>query len=411
MRYHRDSRVAFASRDVLKAIAPGIRKNPMPKPLIIVQLVPQMDAGGVERGTLEINRALVHCGHRSIVVSGGGRLVPQLIADGGEHVQMQIWKRSPLTLAVMPKLRNWIRDIQPDILHARSRIPAWLTWLTWLTLPKNRRPRFITTVHGLNKPNIYSRVMTRGEQIIVVSNTTRNYILKHYPHTDPQRITVIHRGVNPNEFPYNYQSSPQWIDDWYRQFPQLRNQFVVCIPGRVTRLKGHMDFLDAIARLKADNITVHGLILGGEDPSRRAYSASLRACIQELQIQDQITFAGHRTDVKDVLCASDVVISTSYKPPESFGRAVLESLRLGKITLGYDHGGVGEVLATVFPEGRIPLNDTVMLAGRIRDAFEGRISRPQPSQHYLLQTMLDKELHLYAQLCGNSQPMKTARVA
>jgi glycosyltransferase involved in cell wall biosynthesis len=383
----------------------------MSKSLVIVQLVPQMNAGGVERGTLEVNRALVQNGHRSIVVSGGGRLVPQLIADGGEHVQMQIWKKSPLTLMTLPKLRKWIQEIQPDILHARSRIPAWLTWLTWLSLQKDQRPCFVTTVHGLNKPNIYSQVMTRGEHIIAVSNATRDYILKHYPHTDRQRITVIHRGVDPSEFPYDYQPTPQWKDDWYREFPQLRNQFIVCVPGRVTRFKGHMDFLDAIARLKADNISVHGLILGGEDLNRKGYSASLRARIRELQIQDQITFTGHRTDVKEVLSISDVVVSTSVMPPESFGRAVLESLRLGRITLGYDHGGVGEVLSTVFPEGLVPLKDTVTLARRIRDAFEGRIRRPKPNQHYLLQTMLDKEIRLYAQLCGDSRPVGTVRAA
>jgi hypothetical protein len=135
----------------------------MSKSLVIVQLVPQMNAGGVERGTLEVNRALVQNGHRSIVVSGGGRLVPQLIADGGEHVQMQIWKKSPLTLMTLPKLRKWIQEIQPDILHARSRIPAWLTWLTWLSLQKDQRPCFVTTVHGLNKPNIYSQVMTQTQ--------------------------------------------------------------------------------------------------------------------------------------------------------------------------------------------------------------------------------------------------------
>jgi glycosyltransferase involved in cell wall biosynthesis len=222
---------------------------------------------------------------------------------------------------------------------------------------------------------------------------------------------VIHRGVDPSEFPYDYQPTPQWKDDWYREFPQLRNQFIVCVPGRVTRFKGHMDFLDAIARLKADNISVHGLILGGEDLNRKGYSASLRARIRELQIQDQITFTGHRTDVKEVLSISDVVVSTSVMPPESFGRAVLESLRLGRITLGYDHGGVGEVLSTVFPEGLVPLKDTVTLARRIRDAFEGRIRRPKPNQHYLLQTMLDKEIRLYAQLCGDSRPVGTVRAA
>lgn len=371
--------------------------------MTIVQLLPQLNAGGVERGTLEVNRALVANGHRSIVISGGGQLVPQLESEGGEHVEMPVWKKSPLTLRQVSPLRQWMHDVQPAVMHARSRVPAWVTWLAWRKMPAASRPRFMTTAHGMNKPNPYSKVMTYGEQVIAVSNTCRNYLLNNYPATDPNKVQVVHRGVSPDDFPYGYKPTVEWETKWYGKYPQLRNQFVACLPGRVTRFKGHLDFLQALYQLKQQGTIIHGVIAGGEDPRRQTYSAELRTRIAELQLTDQITFTGHRSDIRDVIAVCDVSISTSIKPPESFGRAVLESVRLGKITLGYAHGGVGEVLSTVYPEGCVPLQDVDYLANRLQNALDGTIKPPMPGDQFSLQLMQDKELRLYESLASGRE--------
>lgn len=372
----------------------------MTQPMTIVQLLPQLNAGGVERGTLEINRALVSAGHRSIVISGGGSLVTQLVSEGGEHVEMQVWKKRPTSLLTVPKLRRWIRDNSIDVVHARSRVPAWITWLAWRGLPEATRPRFMTTAHGMNKANPYSKIMTRGETVIAVSETCRNFLLKNYPDTDPNKVVVVHRGVAPEEFPYGYQPSDDWKRTWYQNYPRLKNQFVACVPGRVTRFKGHLDFIEAIKILKTSGVTVHGVIAGGEDPRRTKYSRELRARIKGLGLEQQIVFTGHRSDIRDVISVCNVAVSTSIQPPESFGRAVLESVRLGKITLGYAHGGVGEVLSTVYPEGRVPLQDVATLAQRLNEARSGNLTPPAPSTHFLLETMQQKELAIYRDLCA-----------
>ena len=130
--------------------------------------------------------------------------------------------------------------------------------------------------------------------------------------------------------------------------------------------------------------------------------SELRARITELGLNDQITFTGHRSDIKDVIAACDVSVSTSIKPPESFGRAVLESVRLGKITLGYAHGGVGEVLSTVYPEGCVPLQDVEFLASRLHAAKSGQIQPPRENRDFLLKTMQDKTLAIYKQLAAAS---------
>ncbi len=380
----------------------------MSSSMTIVQLLPQLNAGGVERGTLEINRALVAAGHRSIVISGGGQLVSQLEAEGGEHVAMQVWKKSLWTLAAVPRLRRWMRDVKPDLMHARSRVPAWATWLAWRNMPESSRPRFMTTAHGMNRPNAYSRIMTCGERVIAVSNTCRDFLLKNYPETDSSKVSVVHRGVDPQEFPYHYQPSAEWLRQWYERYPQLRGQFVACVPGRVTRFKGHLDFIHAIHLLKQQRTTVHGVIAGGEDPRRTNYSAELRSKISELGLAAQITFTGHRADIKDVVAACDVSVSTSIKPPESFGRAVLESVRLGKITLGYNHGGVGEVLGKVFPQGLIPLQDIAALADGLQKARDGEIIPPRETSEFLLETMQSKTLDIYRGLCGVESFAKAA---
>ena len=171
----------------------------MQQRLTIVQLVPALEAGGAERSTLEIARALVARGHRSIVVSGGGRLVERLVEDGSEHIQMPIGRKSIVSLAQVPKLRAVFRREKVDIVHARSRMPAWLGWLALRGL--SPRPRFVTTAHGLNSPGGYSSIMARGERVVCVSNTVRDHLLRNYRSADPAALVVIPRGIDPLDYP------------------------------------------------------------------------------------------------------------------------------------------------------------------------------------------------------------------
>lgn len=156
--------------------------------LTVVQLVPALETGGVERSALEVGAALVAAGHRSIVVSAGGRLVPTLLAQGSEHIQRSIGAKSLLTLRHVSGLRSLFNALKPDIVHARSRLPAWLAHFALKGGPASTH--FVTTAHGLNSPGRYSAIMTRGERVIAVSHTVRDYLISHYE-IDPERIVVI----------------------------------------------------------------------------------------------------------------------------------------------------------------------------------------------------------------------------
>ncbi|TWU28185.1 glycosyltransferase family 4 protein [Bythopirellula polymerisocia] len=368
------------------------------RPLTVVQILPALESGGVERGTLEVSAALVERGHRSIVVSAGGRLVEKLQSAGGEHIMLDLGKKSPLTLLQAGKLRRVLQHTQADLVHVRSRMPAWVTLLAWKRMRPESRPRLVTTVHGLNSVNWYSKVMTYGELVIAVSNCCRDYILKNYPNTDPSKVLVIHRGVDAQDFPYDYRPDEAWTSQWNVEFPQLAGKFVVLLPGRLTRFKGHFDFLQAISKLRPSKIPVHGLIVGGVDPRRRQYAESLHSEVTRLGLLDSVTFTGHRSDLREIMCVSDVVVSTSIKPPESFGRTVLEAVKLGRPTLGYDHGGVGEVLGKVYPQGRVPLEDTDAMAEKISAVYRGELPPPEPTNEFDLPTLLAKEIDLYEEL-------------
>ncbi len=363
----------------------------------VVQILPDLEAGGVERGTLEVAKALVDAGHQSLVISAGGRMVAQLEAEGSVHYCWDLGRKSLLTLRHLWALRRWIRAQAPDVLHVRSRMPAWLVWLAWRGLPAATRPKLVMTVHGLYSVSRYSAIMTRGERVIAVSKTVRSYIEHNYPDTEMQNVTVINRGIDPADFPRGYAPSNQWLQRWCAEYPQLAGKRVLTIAGRLTRLKGHHDFIALVQQLRQQGVPVHGLIVGGEDPKRRAYAEELRNQVKLLGLEHDITFTGNRADIRDVYAASDLVLSLSTKP-ESFGRAVLEALSLGVPVVGYDHGGVGEILAKLYPQGRVPLRDSAALVSIATQLLEdsGAI---QENTLFLRSEMLAQKLALYQDVC------------
>ncbi len=363
------------------------------KPLTVLQILPALQGGGVERGTLEVARHLVQHGHRALVMSAGGRMVAQLEAQGAAHFTWPVGKKSLFTLRLVPRLRRFMVEHEVDILHVRSRMPAWVAYLAWRSMNPATRPRLVTTVHGLYSVNRYSKVMLQGEHIIAVSNTVRDYILRNYQDTDPSRIAVIYRGVDAAEFPYGYQPAADWLAAWRVQYPQLIGKRILTLPGRLTRLKGHAAFIELIARLKQRGLPVHGLIVGGEDPKRLAYARELHQAVAAHGLADDITFTGHRSDMRDVFAVSDIVLSLSSKP-ESFGRTVLEALRLGTPVAGYNHGGVGEILATAYPAGLVELGNTDALIERVTGLLEQPVVVTD-SGAYPLAAMLDDTLAVY----------------
>lgn len=366
----------------------------------VLQVLPAMDSGGVERGTVEIGRALVAAGHESWVLSAGGRMVSRLTRHGSSHKDWGLGKKSPLSLRHVRPLRKWLREEAFDIVHVRSRMPAWIVWLAWRRMDPDTRPRLVSTVHGLHSVSRYSEIVTCGERVIAVSNAVREYVLNKYPRCPEEKLHLIYRGIDPREFPRGHQPREEWLRDWYGQHPQFLQKRVITLAGRLTRLKGHHDFFSIIEALRSAGKDAHGLIVGGEDPKRRAYANELYKAVKRSGLEPHITFAGHRSDLRDVYAVSDAVVSLS-RQPESFGRTVLEPLAEGIPVVGYAHGGVAEILEALYPSGAVAVGDTDAAAAALFRVLEGGTDKPLENTEFLLDRMCSETLTLYGELLNS----------
>jgi glycosyltransferase involved in cell wall biosynthesis len=364
--------------------------------LTVVQLIPALHAGGAERSVLEVGQALVRAGHRSVVISAGGRMAAQLEAEGSEHITLDIGRKSLTTLGRIWRLRRILRELKPDVVHVRSRLPAWMGW--WALKGVSPRPHFITTVHGLNSPGRYSAIMLRGERIVVVSQTVRDYLISHYSKLDTTRIRIIPRGIDPEAFPYGHRPEESWQKAFFNEFPKLAGAPLLTLPGRGTRLKGHHDAIELVAELKQRGIDTRLLLLGVIEPGREAYVQELKDLIKGRGVEKQVVMTPARQDVRDIYAMSALVLQLSNKP-EAFGRTVVEALALCRPVLGYAHGGVGELLAELYPAGRVPPGDRERLVERAAELL--RVAPPiAPLQRYRLIDMQHAILALYEEVTG-----------
>ncbi len=366
--------------------------------LTVVQMLPALDGGGVEKGTLEVGRHLAQNGHRSIVISAGGRMVAQLQREGSEHIAWPVGAKRPGTLLYIKRVRELLHDERPDILHLRSRLPAWIGYWAWRGLDPATRPHLVTSVHGPYTPGRYSSVMVRGERVIAISEMIRAYILKNYPRVDPANIRVIPRGVDPKDYSYGYRPSSKWMTAWRAQYPRLEGKYLVTLPARLTRWKGQEDFIALIAALKQRGMPVHGLLVGDAQPRKQMYAAELKWKVSQAGLAGDITFTGHRADLREILAISQAVVSLS-KEPEAFGRATLEALSLGVPVAAYDHGGVAEQLAAIYPAGRVTVGDVGALE-RLLAAWVSAAPPVPRGQPFTLERMLAATLGVYRELSG-----------
>lgn len=335
----------------------------MPR-LTVMQMIPALQSGGAERCVLAVSRGLVQAGHRSLVVSSGGRLTESLVAEGGEHFCLPVGNKSPRVLGAFPALRRLLRRERVNVLDVHSRLPAWLAWLVLRTLQPEDRPSFVTTVHGLNSPGFYSRVMLRGNVVAAVSETVRAHLRNLDPLGDHNHVRLIPRGVSAAEFPRDWRADESWRRVFEQQFPETHGRQLLTLPGRLVRSKGHIDLLQLLGRLAKQGANVHGLIVG-DTAGRERYVAELRAAADTTGVSDRVTFTGYRSDMREIYSISRAVLSLSQKP-ESFGLAVAESLSLGIPVIAYAHGGVAEMLQEAFPAGAVEPGNVELLAERVR---------------------------------------------
>ena len=315
----------------------------------VLQILPQLNIGGVERGTLDLSKALIQKGHESFVISGGGILVDELIQSGAKHYEIPVHIKSLRTLSLAKNLSKTISSIDPDIVHVRSRMPAWVNFRAFKMLQK--KPLLISTFHGLYSFPIYSQVMSFVDHSIAISKTVEKYILKNYK-LNKGDITVIPRGCDPTEF-NNSSINPDHKAKILNEFPEIVGKKVLTIPGRITKWKGVAEFIELLSLLDE---SYHGLIVGPTAKSKIKYLNKLQNKVSSLNLEDKITFTGSRRDIANIYKISDVVFNLS-QTPEPFGRTMIEAIACGAKVVGWNHGGASEILSELFPQGLVKLND------------------------------------------------------
>ena len=355
----------------------------------IVQVIPELNEGGVERGVVELNREFVKKGIESFVISAGGKLENQINIDGGNHIKFDVCSKNIFTAFRRVKgLQKILKEIKPDIIHVRSRVPAWLVYFA----NKSLKIKVVSTVHGFNSVGFYSSIMQKSDAVICVSNSIKEYIQKHYQ-TSEDKITVIPRGIDLELFnPKNIDEI--FIENFKKEF-NLKDKFIVSSVGRVTQLKDYETFIKAILLVKKEIPNIIGLIVGGVRSDKEDYLNSLKSLITELSLEENIIFTGSQSKIEQIYALSDVVISSSKKP-ESFGRAVAEAICMNKPVIATNHGGVKDIIIENINGFFFEVGDDKELANNIlkskKLSFDGY---GYISNNFSLGNMVDRTLEVY----------------
>lgn len=358
----------------------------------VVQILPALHSGGVERGTLEFAAELVSRGHESLVISSGGPKVALLEAQGSVHIELPVHHKALSSFARILPMRRLLQELAPDIVHVRSRMPAWITWLAWRGLPAASRPALISTFHGLYSVSPYSGIMARADQVIAVSECVRDYVQTHY-RVPPEALTVIQRGADPDTF-YPRPAEPRWQQAFLEQHPQLQGKRLIMMPGRLSRWKGQAGFIEVFRRVLARAPDCHGLIVGSEEPGKQQFTEELTEQCRTLGLTGHITFLGQRDDISELYRLSRVVCHLSTRP-EPFGRTVTEALACGTPVAAFNRGGAAETLQACFPEGLVEPDNPEAFAERILQLLERPADPIRLPGRFFLAAQTEATLEVY----------------
>lgn len=369
----------------------------------VLQVLPALDSGGVERGTLEIAAAIEAAGGRALVASAGGRMLAGLARTGAGHFTLPLTSRDPWRIwRNAAALEELIVRERVDIVHARSRAPAWSAWIA----ARRAGVAFVTTYHGAYNENLpfkrqYNAVMARGKLVIAISGFIAELIQARHG-VPPARIRMIPRGVDPDIFDparVNGDRVPRLARAWRVE----DGQPIILLPGRLTRWKGQAVLIQALARMRNSEAVA---VLAGSDQGRRGYAEELAALARRLGVEHRLRIVGNVDDMPAALKLCDVSVNASTDP-EAFGRVVIEAQAMARPVIATDHGGAVETVIHGVTGWRVRPNDAGELAGMLDTVLAqtlaarlemGEQARAMVRARFTVKAMQEATLDVYREL-------------
>jgi len=309
------------------------------RPPTVLQVLPALESGGVERGTVEIAAGLHTAGWRALVASSGGAMEYELARIGAEHVTLPLDRKNPIIIhRNAARLARLILGQGVDLVHARSRAPAWSAYLA---ARRTGRP-FVTTFHGAygSAPwkHWYNAVMAKGDVVIAISDFIAEHVRRHH-HVEAQRLVTIHRGVDTAVFD-PARVSAERIVRLAQSWRLDDGASVILLPARLTRLKGQAVLLEAMARLDRPDLIC--VLLGGDHGSP-GYAREVDRVIRRHGLGGSVRIVPPCRDMPAAYMLADAVVSTSTRP-EGFGRTIAEAQAMGRPVIASAHGGATEIV-------------------------------------------------------------------
>lgn len=371
----------------------------------ILQVLPELVSGGVERGSVEIARALSDAQWGNLVASAGGPMEQSLAYAGATHFKLPMHSKHPLKIYANARhLERIIQEYNVSVIHARSRAPAWSAYLA----AKRTGIPFLTTFHGfygLNGPfkKTYNSVMVRGAKVIAISCFIRDHILEHYPICPAQRIEVIHRGADINTFSPDA-VTPGRLAELSEQWRIIDSHSpVIMMPGRLTRWKGHHVFIEALKLIKNNDFVA---LLVGDDGGHPNYRHEIEQQIEQSGLSGRVRFVGKTSHMTEAYALSDIVVNASIEP-EAFGRVPVEAQAMGKIIVATKHGGALETVIDGKTGFLVAPDNAAEMARALRHALEltpagrstiGAWAMQHVRTEFSIEQMQQKTLAVYASL-------------
>ncbi|WP_193552244.1 glycosyltransferase family 4 protein [Oleisolibacter albus] len=381
---------------------------------VVLQVIPTLVTGGAERGCIDMAAAIQHAGGRALVVSAGVPMAHELQRYGATHITLPVASKNPLTIRRNAgRLAALIRDEGVDLIHARSRAPAWSSY--WAA--RETGIPFVTTFHapynfksGLKR--WYNSVMARADRVIAVSRFVYDHVAHVYG-VGPDRLRLIHRGVDVDIFQPGRVTQAR-LADLIGAWRLPEDQRIVMLPGRLTRWKGQGVLIEAIARLGRPDVRA---VLVGADQGRTEYRQELEQRIKALGLEAQVTITGHCNDMATAYMLADVVVSASTEP-EAFGRIIVEAQAMGRPVIVTDLGAVKETVIDRETGLVVPPNDPDALAQAIAAVLDldplqrqavGLDGMRHARENFTRDRMCAATLDVYAELLAGRGPARRGR--